>query len=227
MPIIYTSEPRSGKTDKFVIAVISYSTKEEALVVQALLRANEVPASLDNYHHASNDWYIIQALGGIRVLVPAHTIEQCEELLGEHRQNAHTVLENVFGDMLPEKLPTRYKRAWSMACVFYGAPQLVIMIIALAMLYVVPDLMWGERAQEKNLPMTATSTDNIELIWYEPGEMPPPSPPPSLAQHYATLRAATLPAIDGFLVYVLLLSAFANFERPKQYGEVHDPSRRL
>lgn len=97
-----------------MIKFLTFPTIEEALVVQSLLRANDIPASLDNYHHASNDWYIVPTLGGVRVIFPDRTAANAISLIKSYQDETAPALEAVFGTSKTDDTESRYVRAWSL-----------------------------------------------------------------------------------------------------------------
>ncbi len=61
----------------------SFSTKEEADVAAAALNASGVPAIVGNAHSAAMDWTVVQAMGGIQVMVPSSMLAESRVLLDE------------------------------------------------------------------------------------------------------------------------------------------------
>jgi hypothetical protein len=66
--------------------LMSVSTREEAGVVVAALRAGGIPAILGNEHHANAMTFGTVALGGMQVMIPAAQIGEARELLRERVQ---------------------------------------------------------------------------------------------------------------------------------------------
>lgn len=94
----------------------NYGQVEEALIVYAALQAAGFDVSIDNYNHASLDWLIVPALGGIPVRLPASQLEDARAYLQDMVDTAEIRLAEATGEQL---VPVRkkYWRARAVAAV--------------------------------------------------------------------------------------------------------------
>ena len=94
----------------------NYGQVEEALIVCAALQDAGFEASIDNYNHASVNWLIVPALGGIPVRLPVSQLEDARAYLQEMVDTAANRLAEATGE---EPVPVRkkYWRAWAVAAV--------------------------------------------------------------------------------------------------------------
>ncbi len=98
----------------------TFSTMEEALVVNGLLVANKIPSQLDIYHHAHTDWMIIQALGGVTMMLPSADEQEAMEIIADAQERAEATFIDVFGEVDITPLKTRRLRAWTMALMHFS-----------------------------------------------------------------------------------------------------------
>ena len=61
----------------------NYGRVEEALIVCAALQYAGFDASIDNYNHATVNWLLVPALGGIPVRLPTSQLEDAKAYLRE------------------------------------------------------------------------------------------------------------------------------------------------
>jgi len=57
------------------------TSPEEALVIQSLLDAHDIPCWIQNYHHSSTDPTLRLALGGFNVQIPKIHTEDAKNVL--------------------------------------------------------------------------------------------------------------------------------------------------
>jgi Putative prokaryotic signal transducing protein len=110
--------------------LMSVSTREEAGVVVAALRAGGIPAILGNEHHANAMTFGTVALGGMQVMIPAAQIAEARELLSERLQGDWTEDDD---EPAPPKRRDRWK-AWLLLAVFtapllFALPALIELVV--------------------------------------------------------------------------------------------------
>ena len=66
----------------------NYGRVEEALIVCAALQYAGFDASIDNYNHATVNWLLVPALGGIPVRLPTSQLEDAKAYLREMVETA-------------------------------------------------------------------------------------------------------------------------------------------
>ncbi len=102
------------------VAVAAFSLPWEAEVARARLEAEGIDAVLGDEHLIRLDWFVSQAVGGVKVLVPRSEAEAAAALLAESREVPEVGLateEDALGDpRCPSCLSTNltYER-WSRA----------------------------------------------------------------------------------------------------------------
>lgn len=195
---------------------------EEAVVLRGLLNANGVEAELDNYFHAQNDWFLVQALGGVGIIFPKIQIIDALDIIQYAKAASNNHLHNHFGNLDDAPHRPRRIKAWSMPFIFFGIPNLVIILLLLGIMKVTES---GAAPQLQPTWQNYTSDDLFEINpkqdcgYYgcktkEPPSRPPlprlPSPPPT---HYAAGRSHSFPDLFGLFAYIMLANAFANFSR--------------
>ncbi|WP_290496224.1 hypothetical protein [Hyphomonas sp. UBA4494] len=95
----------------------NYRRVEEALIVCAALQYAEFDASIDNYNHATVNWLLVPALGGIPVRLPASQLEDAKAYLREMVETAEDRLVEATGEA-PDPVRRKYWRAWAVAALF-------------------------------------------------------------------------------------------------------------
>jgi hypothetical protein len=105
------------------------ASAEEAAIVCALLNDADIPASLENWHHAMIHWGVLPALGGVGVHVPAGMAEPARRVIIEYVESAEERLETEFPDLENIPLPPR---RWRQAILigYYTGLLLIPFIIA-------------------------------------------------------------------------------------------------
>jgi hypothetical protein len=92
----------------------NYGQVEEALIVCAALQSAGFDASIDNYNHATVNWLLVPALGGIPVRLPASQLEDAKAYPGEMVESAEDRLVEATGEG-PDPVQRNYWRAWAVA----------------------------------------------------------------------------------------------------------------
>jgi hypothetical protein len=101
------------------VVLHNYSRVEEALVVCSALQDAGFDATIDNLNHAILEWYLVPALGGIQVRLPATQLEPARAHLNEMVQTAEQRLTDVTGQAT-DPIHHRYWRAWTGLAIFVG-----------------------------------------------------------------------------------------------------------
>ena len=65
------------------VTVRRCATLNEAHIVCGLLRSHGFEAAVEEANHAANDWFVVQALGGVRVSVPHAQLDSATQLIAE------------------------------------------------------------------------------------------------------------------------------------------------
>jgi len=91
------------------------STVEEALVVSALLNANDIPSWITNLHHAHAEWFLVPAFGGVIVTIPEAAAEDALAVVQSSVDEAY--VEHVQGPAL--NLSRVRWRAWVMLFLYF------------------------------------------------------------------------------------------------------------
>lgn len=86
--------------DSELITIASYSFPHEAHVAKANLDAAGIPAFIADEHTINMQWLFSNALGGVRIKVPAQYAVQAQEVLA---QDFSHLLEEEFGEDIEEK----------------------------------------------------------------------------------------------------------------------------
>jgi hypothetical protein len=197
-------------------AVKVFSTMEEARVVQSLLVAHGIPAELDCAYHAQNDWLIIHALGGIRLLVPRTLANEASYIIREANETAQLTLESDVSSRWNEKRNKRRIRRLSLPLNFFGVPQSIVILTVLVLLHY------------NVIEPPTFDKPSFDVIVYEEGDvhLPPPAPNPrTWDQGYHIGRSYIFPGLDQLIMFGLLGLAFSNFERARR--NKYDPPRRV
>lgn len=82
------------------------ASAEEAAIVCSLLSDAGIPASLDNWYHATTDWALLPALGGVGVLIPASSRCQALQAMSDYANTARERLCAEFADIDFEPIRT-------------------------------------------------------------------------------------------------------------------------
>ncbi len=81
-------------TDSTLTTIASYSFPHEAHIAKANLEAEGIPAFIADEHTVNMQWLYSNAMGGVRVQVPAQFEERAKEILTE---DFSYLLEEEFG----------------------------------------------------------------------------------------------------------------------------------
>jgi hypothetical protein len=71
--------------------LISLATREEAEVAAAALRADGVDAFIGNTNHASIEWWLVPALGGVQIMTPRERLTEARAILRDRLRAADEV----------------------------------------------------------------------------------------------------------------------------------------
>ena len=113
---------------------------ESALVLVNFLQFHGLDARLDNAAHASVDWAIVPALGGIAIRLPRDQVEEAKDLLRTALKDAR---ENPDFAEPTRRQPIWQKRllAWSMLGFYTGVlPVLIALMLVPLVSLIPPDL---------------------------------------------------------------------------------------
>lgn len=106
----------------------------EAYVCWGLLRANGFDASIDNRHHAAQDWAMVQALGGIQIRIPTSQFDDAKACIIDAVETAIT----KHSDPVRMTVWNRAK-AITMAFHYFGLLPLAIVCLLIWLHRVVPE----------------------------------------------------------------------------------------
>jgi len=175
------------------------STIEEALVVQSLLTAHGVIATLENSYHAQNDWFILQALNGVGILVPHKDVSLSKEILAEFSRPFTEEASDKNGTLIL-KNKRRLLRRWSLPLFFFGILGPFVFLLAFAINYLVVEIILN-------------ASDVSRPIW-DWENLPFPA--------YHTSRGSMVPNPDGLLFYFILIGLFVTSENLRRASKQKD-----
>ena len=69
-----------------LVTVETYTNPVEAHISKGLLESEGIPASLGSEHHVWSSWHFSQALGGVRLQVPAAYVNHAQDVLAKQRR---------------------------------------------------------------------------------------------------------------------------------------------
>ncbi|MEQ9316496.1 MAG: hypothetical protein RLN72_11645 [Henriciella sp.] len=120
------------------VAIRTFASLPEALVVQCLLQARGLDVSLANYWHISIDWWSIHAFGGVRMHVPASQYDTARTAIIEAIENAPDELNSAYGSY---ETPKRYGRAatYYFWLNFFGVIAAAYVAIVLFLDFIIPE----------------------------------------------------------------------------------------
>lgn len=129
----------------------NYCRVEEALVVCSALQDAGFDAAVDNLNHATLEWYLVPALGGIQVRIPASQLKPAKAYLNEIFHTAEQRLLEATGETADPIHRRRYWRAWIGIAIWFGVADLLgIATLWLALKLVPPD--WWPKPDEMGVP---------------------------------------------------------------------------
>lgn len=217
-----------------------YSSIEEAMVVYSLLHANGVGASLENWHHAQNDWFLVHALEGVAILVPQHELEEAKDILS-------TILnEPLVSDIARREVRNRrILRRWSLPAIFFGFMNLPILLGFWAATELFPITMEGDprvhhetrvaqNAKERELRQKLAQEGELETFIVTdinslpPAPPPPPNPPPPPPSPdiYHIGRASTYPSFEGLVIYLAIIGFLVTYENRRRASDEESDQKR-
>ena len=109
--------------------LVSLSTREEAEVAAAALRADGVDAFVGNAEMANTHWGTVQAMGGLQIMVPARMLAEAKNILRERLSDVAEEDDDEGYD--PSKRKDRWK-AWVLLIWVVG-PIAAVIVIGFAM----------------------------------------------------------------------------------------------
>jgi hypothetical protein len=72
-----------------LVTVESFTDPVEAHITRGLLESEGIPAMLGSEHHVWSSWHFSQALGGVRLQVPAEYAYRAREVLARQRRGEY------------------------------------------------------------------------------------------------------------------------------------------
>ena len=114
------------------VIIRACATVNEALIVAELLRDGGFEASIDNYYHASLDWWSISAFGGVYVRVPEGQLIDAGQYMIEAVQTADERVEASTGQIFEPIEKTRHVTAWSMLFLYTGVAYFILTLVGMA-----------------------------------------------------------------------------------------------
>lgn len=88
-----------------LVTVERFTNPLEAHISKGLLESEGVPASLGSEHHVWASWPISQALGGVRLQVPAEYAYRARDVLARWRRGEYQEALEEVHEMEPERCP--------------------------------------------------------------------------------------------------------------------------
>jgi hypothetical protein len=120
------SEEASVSEERRDYAVLtSLSTREEAEVAAAALRAGGIDAIVGNAETANMHWGLVQAMGGLQILVPSVSLAEARRFL---RDRLKSVSESEDDDYDPSKRKDRWK-AWVLLVWILGPMAVLVLLV--------------------------------------------------------------------------------------------------
>lgn len=119
--------------------LLSLTTREEAEVAVAALRADGVGAFLGNDHHAGVMPFQMQAMGGMQVMVPSAQLQEAKALLEARRREAWDDADDE-GEAMPQRRD-RWKAR--LLALFYVGPLALLLGAGVVVFLVVGFTRWG------------------------------------------------------------------------------------
>ena len=110
------------------------ATVNEAVIVTALLRDGGFEATIDNYQHASLNWGMIPALGGVYVRVPHVQLMDAGLYMIDAVSSAHQRFDETTDEVFMAADKRRYLRAWFILLIWSGFPILAEFTLILPLL---------------------------------------------------------------------------------------------
>ena len=75
-----------------LVTIETYMNPLEAHIARGLLESEGIPATLGSEHHVWASWHFAQALGGVRLQVPAEYAHRARDVLGRQRRGEFQAL---------------------------------------------------------------------------------------------------------------------------------------
>ena len=140
---------------------------ESALVLVNFLQTQGFDASLDNFSHATLDWSIIPALGGIAVRIPRAQVEAARSAVREAFEAASQDPE--FSEVVPRRRSYRWL-GWSMIAVWLGLAQVVLGLLLYGMASLLPAKWLTEQARYAgcvDMNQVETVPNSNDMVWID------------------------------------------------------------
>lgn len=124
-----------------------YGTFPDAMVDFSLLKAHGYTPIFNNYHHASLDFFLMEALGGLIIMLPEQDIEEAKALI----ESSIPIPEEEYEPVKPDK-KNRFKSAIFMVLHLFSPlwlflflpPLLIIVLAAVSLIFMVPVFIGAE-----------------------------------------------------------------------------------
>lgn len=107
------------------VTVAQFTTGPEAHILRARLESEEIPAIVADEHLVTANWFLSNAIGGVRVRVPQFFAEQASTILKEIENGNYAITDKELGNDI-KNCPkcgsqniTDYKRSWKIAFLFF------------------------------------------------------------------------------------------------------------
>lgn len=72
--------------EESLVSVATFDNPNVAHVFRLKLQANEIKAALDNEHHVTTDWFVLNAVGGVKLLVLAKDRSRALNIINERTE---------------------------------------------------------------------------------------------------------------------------------------------
>ena len=119
------------------VIIRACASTNEATIVAGLLQDAGFDAALDNFNHASLEWWLIPALGGVYVRVPPSQLLDAGHYMIDAVRSADERLKLATGEPDDSPLKTRYLTAWSMLFVISGIAYAILTVFGVALFYLI------------------------------------------------------------------------------------------
>ena len=71
----------ANREDDLLVVIAAFTSVHDALLAQNILDGAGIDSVLDDEHIVSMEWTLSNAVGGVKVLVPAHRVEEAWQVL--------------------------------------------------------------------------------------------------------------------------------------------------
>lgn len=105
------------------VTVERYSSAFEAHLLRGRLESEDIPAVLADEHIISANWFLSNAIGGVRVRVPYSYIEQAAVIINEHTSGKYEISDEEAEERLCPKCRSdniiQYRSSWKAALLIF------------------------------------------------------------------------------------------------------------